>query len=76
MVANPPRITMDTRRIDSRRTKELGSMKEVQLAKRPPANPRHHGGDDPYRKFVMGHLVAKDLGRLLVLSDRGEDSSE
>ena len=39
MEASPPRMTMETRRMDSSSTKELGSMKVVQLLNRPPARP-------------------------------------
>ena len=39
MVASPPRMTMDTSRMDSSRMNELGSMNVVQLANRPPAMP-------------------------------------
>ena len=67
---------METRRIDSNKTKELGSMKLVQLPNRAPAKPSHHGRDDPDGELVVGGLVAEDLDGLLVLADGGKHPPE
>ena len=76
MVASPPRITMATKRIDSSRTKELGSMKLVQLPKQGAGQARHHGRDDPNGELVVGCPIAEDLNGLLILSDGGKHPSE
>ena len=76
MVASPPRMTMDTNRMDSSRMNENGSMKLVQLLNRPPASPRHHSRYYPHREFVARRPVAEDLYRLLVLPNGGQHPSE